>query len=235
MQLNSFKKSGIAVVFGSSGGVGSALVKLLSSGNTFSKVIGVNRAESKNLNFEDDKSIELLIKDIGEKYEVRLVIDATGFLHNEYQSPEKTWKSLNSQNLMHSFQVNAVGPALLMKYMLPRLPRKGKTVFSTLSARVGSIADNHSGGWYSYRASKAALNQIVRTCALEFSRTHPEGICVSLHPGTVSTKLSAPFSKSAKSIFSPDESAKYLLQVIDGLEINSNGGFYDWKGSKIPW
>jgi NAD(P)-dependent dehydrogenase (short-subunit alcohol dehydrogenase family) len=134
-----------------------------------------------------------------------------------------------------AFAVNAIGPALLLKHLLPLLPPSGKSVFALLSARVGSIADNQLGGWYSYRASKAALNQIVRTAAVELRRRSPEALCVSLHPGTVHSRLSAPFTKSGLHVRPASDAAFDLLKVIDGLQPSQSGEFFDYRGEPLPW
>ena len=149
--------------------------------------------------------------------------------------PEKKLSQLDPAQLAHSFAVNAIGPALLMKHFLPRLARDGRAVFATLSARVGSIADNRAGGWYGYRASKAALNQLVRTAAIELARTHPRAVCVALHPGTVASALSSPFAKSGLDVQSPDLAAERLLTVIDHLTPDQTGGFFDHKGEPVPF
>lgn len=128
-----------------------------------------------------------------------------------------------------------MGPALIMKHVLPRLPRLGKAVFATLSARVGSIGDNRLGGWYGYRASKAALNQLVRTAAIELRRRSPESICVALHPGTVDTPLSVPFRKDGLELHSPSIAAERLLEVINQLRPNDSGTFLDYHGKTVPW
>ena len=136
---------------------------------------------------------------------------------------------------MRSFALNAIGPAMIMKHVLPLLPRSGKAVFATLSARVGSIGDNRLGGWYSYRASKAALNQLVRTAAVELARRSPEALCIALHPGTVATSLSAPFSAAGLEVHTPAAAARHLLAVVDKLTPEANGGFFDWRGQPVPW
>ena len=163
------------------------------------------------------------------------MIDATGFLHDERQAPEKSWQQLDAARLARSFALNAIGPALIMKHVLPLLPRSGKAVFATLSARVGSIGDNRLGGWYGYRASKAALNQLVRTAAVELARRSPQAICVALHPGTVATPLSAPFAAAGLDIHTPAAAARNLLAVVDRLTADANGGFFDWQGKPVPW
>ena len=133
------------------------------------------------------------------------------------------------------FAINAIGPALLMKHFLPLLARQGKAVFATLSAKVGSISDNRLGGWYTYRASKAALNQFVHTASIELARRHPAAICVALHPGTVQSALSAPFAKAGLDVRNPDEAASRLLNVLDGLQASDSGGFFNHDGQALPW
>ena len=137
--------------------------------------------------------------------------------------------------MARAFQINAIGPALLMKHFLPLLSREGKSVFATLSARVGSISDNQLGGWYSYRASKAALNQLVRTAAVELRRSNPAALCVALHPGTVDTSFTQGFAKTSLEVQTPEVAAGKLLTVIDGLDASSNGTFIDQHGYTIEW
>jgi NAD(P)-dependent dehydrogenase (short-subunit alcohol dehydrogenase family) len=134
---------------------------------------------------------------------------------------------VDAGNLARTFALNAIRPALTMKHVLPVLRRSGNAVFATLSARVGSIGDNRLGGWYSYRASKAALNQLVRTAAVELARRSPEGICIALHPGTVATALSAPFSATELDVHTPAEASRQLLAAVDKLLVEANGGFFD--------
>ena len=141
---------------------------------------------------------------------MRLVIDTTGFLHMDGFAPEKSWRDLDVVHMARACAVNAIGPALLMKQFLPLLPRQGRSVFATLSARVGSIGDNRLGGWYSYRASKAALNQLVRNAAIELGRRQPAALCVALHPGTVATRLSAPFVKAGLEVQTTEQAADGL-------------------------
>ena len=233
--LSSFPKDGVAVIFGAGGGIGGALVETLSSTDSFAHVVGFGRKTSPSIDLMDEASLERAATFAAEMGELRLVIDATGFLHDDRQGPEKSWRQLDGGNLARSFALNAIGPALIMKHVLPLLPRSGKAVFATLSARVGSIGDNRLGGWYSYRASKAALNQLVRTSAVELARRSPEGICVALHPGTVATALSAPFAAAGLDVHTPAEAACYLLAVVDELAAEVNGGFFDWRGQTVPW
>lgn len=149
--------------------------------------------------------------------------------------PEKSWQQLDPERLMKSFRINSIGPATLMKHLLPLMPRDQRSVFATLSARVGSIGDNKLGGWYGYRASKAALNQFVRTAAVELKRRKPLAICVALHPGTVESKLSAPFAKSGLEVRSAKDAASQLLTVLDGLTPADSGQFFDYCGRRLPW
>ena len=233
--LGSFPKPGVAVIFGSGGGIGGALVDALNATGSFRRVVGFSRTTSPSIDLLDEATLERAAAFAAAFGEIRLVIDATGFLHDDRQGPEKTWRQLDAGNLARSFALNAIGPALIMKHVLPRLPRSGKTVFATLSARVGSIGDNRLGGWYSYRASKAALNQLVRTAAVELARRCPDGICVALHPGTVATALSAPFAASGLEVHTPAEAARHLLAVVDSLSAEANGHFFDWRGEPVPW
>lgn len=224
------------MVAGASGGIGSAMKSLLESRSKDLTVIGLSRNSDPSLDVTDEDSIRRAAEFVKEQDgNLRLVFDATGFLHDDDFGPEKTWSQLDPEHMARAFAVNASGPALLMKHFLPLFPTKGKAVFATLSARVGSIGDNRLGGWYSYRASKAALNQFVRTAAIELHRRSKEGICVALHPGTVDTKLSEPFGKEGLDVKSPDEAASELLDVISSLDSDANGGFFDYRGKTVPW
>ncbi|MBN9452176.1 MAG: SDR family NAD(P)-dependent oxidoreductase [Bosea sp.] len=234
-ELASFPNGGIAVVFGGGGGIGGALLDAISSADRFERVIALSRSSSPSIDLLDEATIERAAKFAGDQGELRLVVDATGFLHDDRQRPEKTWREINSVNLARSFALNSIGPALIMKHILPLLPRSGKAVFATLSARVGSIADNQLGGWYSYRASKAALNQLVRTAAVELARRSPEALCIALHPGTVATKLSEPFTAHGLEVHPPATAARHLLSVVEQLEADATGGFYDWRGQPVAW
>lgn len=227
---------GIAIVIGAAGGIGSALVSRLSAQRRFSGVLGLGRGSSPPLDLTDEASIVAAARHVAAlRADLRLMIDASGILHGDGLSPEKTWRELDAAQMGRAFAVNAIGPALLMKHFLPLLPRQGRSVFATLSARVGSIGDNRLGGWYSYRASKAALNQFVRTAAIELGRRQPAALCVALHPGTVATSLSSPFTKAGLDVQTPDQAAGRLLDVIDRLPPGSSGGFFDHRGAPVPW
>jgi NAD(P)-dependent dehydrogenase (short-subunit alcohol dehydrogenase family) len=220
-----------AVVIGATGGIGSALADELKARG--SPPIRIGRQTIPALDLLDEASIEAAAKAIGS--EIDLIIDATGFLHRPDYQPEKSYRQLDPVNLASNFALNAIGPALLMKHFLPLLTRTRRSIFASLSARVGSIEDNHLGGWYGYRASKAALNQFMRTASIELARTHKIAICIALHPGTVDTALSSPFAKAGLSLQTPSEAAQRLLHVIDQLKPGDNGQFIDAAGQRIPF
>ena len=235
LDLGSIPKAGVAVIFGAGAGIGGALVEALSSTDSFGHVVGFSRKTSPPIDLMDEASLERAATFAAEMGELRLVKDATGFLHDDCQGPEKSWRQLEAGNMARSFALNAIGPALLMKHFLLVLSRQGRAIFASLSARVGSIGDNRLGGWYGYRASKAALNQLVRTAAIELARTHPEAVCVALHPGTVASRLSAPFVREGQTLLSSDEAAKHLLTVTGNLKSEDSGNFFDWRGAPVPW
>lgn len=193
----------------------------------------LGRQTRPRLDLLDEASIAAAASSCGQG--LRLVIDATGFLHDDEFQPEKSLRQLDPAHLARSFALNATGPALLMKHFLPRLARNGRAVFATLSARVGSIGDNRLGGWYAYRASKAALNQLIRTAAIELGRTRPEAVCVALHPGTVDTGLSGPFAKNGLDVQTPAEAAGRLLGVIARLTVGRSGTLIDQNGVTVPF
>ena len=226
----------LAIVIGATGGVGSALVSALIDGKAYDRVICLSRGSAPTVDLEKPDSLakaaDWLLSQPGE---IRLVIDATGFLHDATLSPERSLIDLDPDHLRKAFAINAIGPALLMKHILPLLPRTGRAVFATLSARVGSISDNRLGGWHAYRASKAALNQLVRGAAIELARKRPHAICVALHPGTVETKLSAPFARSGLNVRPASEAAADILRVIERLTPDQTGGFFDQNGQPIAY
>jgi len=218
-----------SVVIGGTGGVGAALVSALRGRG--GEVISLGR--STGLDLLDEASIAAAVAGLVAPPD--LVIDATGFLHDGRFSPERGWRDLDPAHMAHAFAINAVGPALLMKHFLPALPRDRRAVFASLSARVGSIGDNRLGGWYSYRASKAALNQLVRCAAIELARRNRQAVCVAVHPGTVDTGLSGPFAKSGLDVQTPAASAARILAVLDGLTAAESGGFFDHLGKPVPY
>ncbi|MES2271880.1 MAG: SDR family NAD(P)-dependent oxidoreductase [Pseudomonadota bacterium] len=235
----------VAVVIGASGAIGDAVVRRLARDDRFGAVLALSRRPvetvdgvvSGAIDLCDEGSISAAADRAGALGAVRLVFVATGMLHDGAQQPEKSWRALDAAQLANSFAVNAIGPALVAKHFLPLFPRVGRAVFAALSARVGSIGDNRLGGWYGYRASKAALNQMVRTLAIELGRNRPEALCVALHPGTVTSDLSQPFTRGrdADALFTPDQSAEYLVGVLDRLSPADSGGLFAWDGAAIPF
>lgn len=233
-----------AVVVGATGGIGRALVAALLAEGEVGAIHALSRSgeafpgqvEAGRLDLEDEGSIAAAAERIGRTGPVGLVLVATGVLHGPGLAPEKSWRALEADSLARAFRINAIGPALVAKHMLPLLPPRGRAVFAALSARVGSIADNRLGGWYGYRASKAALNQLLRTLAIEAARTRPDAIVLGLHPGTVATGLSAPFQAgvAAERLFTPAEAAGHLLRVVRAAKPADSGGLYAWDGSPIP-
>ncbi|WP_347302494.1 SDR family NAD(P)-dependent oxidoreductase [Croceibacterium sp. TMG7-5b_MA50] len=235
-----------AMIFGAGGGIGAALVRRLAESGGFAAIHAGARTAPAHLpgsvvpfrfDLEDEGSIAAAVAALAGPPD--LVFVATGVLHDTAASiaPEKSYRQVRGDTLAHLFQVNAIGPAIIARHTLPLLPRDRRAVFAVLSARVGSIADNRLGGWHSYRASKAALNMLVRSFAIEQARTHPQAIVAALHPGTVDTGLSAPFQRGvpAGKLFSPDQSAGYLLDVLDGLTPADSGGLFAWDGTRIAY
>jgi NAD(P)-dependent dehydrogenase (short-subunit alcohol dehydrogenase family) len=234
-----------AVVVGASGGIGSAFVEALARDPTIGRIDALSRrppapggkVRSGTIDIADEASIEAAAARLGDE-PADLVLVATGILHDDAGlRPEKSWRHLDAAVLERSYAVNAIGPALVAKHLLPRLRRDHKAVFAALSARVGSIEDNRIGGWYAYRASKAALNQLLRTLAIELARKWPEAVCVGLHPGTTDTALSAPFQANVPEgkLFSPAFVAERLLAVVDELDASASGGLYAWDGARLPF
>tara|TARA_Y100000815_G_scaffold119609_1_gene107896 strand:- start:328 stop:1038 length:711 start_codon:yes stop_codon:yes gene_type:complete len=224
-----------AIVIGGSGGIGSALVEVLSADPRCGGVASFSRSDAQKIDVTDERSVEAASAHAKETIgEVDLVFNATGALVIDDVAPEKTVKRLDPTAMARHFALNAIGPALLIKHFAPLLPRDRRGLFASLSARVGSIGDNRLGGWYSYRAAKAAQNQIIRTAAVEVARTHPEAVLAALHPGTVATSLSDPFASDRERLEPPD-SAQMLLSVLDGLSAEQSGHFFDHKGEPIEW
>ena len=224
--LQGLSRSGMkTVIIGASGGIGRALADALEDEG--SSVIRLSRPQ---IDITDEASIAAAAVTVGTP---DLLIVATGLLHEGDRGPEKAIRELDAAWLARQYAVNAIGPALVAKHFLPIMPRTGRSIFAVMSARVGSISDNRLGGWYGYRASKAALNQLVRTLAIEDKRRNDRGIVVALHPGTVDTKLSKPFQQSGRDLFQPDRAAVQLLDLIDGLKPQDSGKLFTWDGVEI--
>ncbi len=237
--LPSLNPQARVAIVGASGGIGSALLDIFHADSgvadlfAFSRTAGAGRHP---IDLGDEASIAAAAECAAAPLD--LVLVTTGILHREpHIRPEKSMRELDAAVMAEVLAVNAIGPALVAKHFLPKLRRGTKTVFAALSARVGSIGDNRLGGWASYRASKSALNMLLKTLAIEHARGHPESIVAALHPGTVDTPLSLPFTRRvpASQLFSPDTSARHLLDVIERLTPADSGGFFAWDGSPIEF
>lgn len=227
-----------AMVIGSSGAIGGALaLELASRGFCVTSLSRSPTMESgeQHIDITSAASVEEAAARLIDLAPFALILVATGLLHDARIAPEKALRDVNQASLTRLFAVNAIGPALIAKHFVPLLPKQGRCHFAVLSARVGSISDNRLGGWYGYRASKAALNMIVKTLSIELARTHPEAICVSLHPGTVDSPLSGPFQKSisAERLFSPAVAAEALLKILDQLTPAQSGRCFAWDGVEV--
>lgn len=231
-----------AAVFGASGGIGRALSAALVERDL--TVWAGSRSGDKPVDgtkpFRFDLGDETSIREAAERMRddpPDLVIVATGVLTlADGTGPERSFKAIDGEAMAQVFAANTIGPALIAKHMLSLLPRDRRCVFAALSARVGSIGDNRLGGWHSYRASKAALNMLVRNFAIELARTHKQGVVAALHPGTVDTALSKPFQGNVpdRQLTEPSQAADNLLSVIEGLKPEDSGCHFDWKGDVIP-
>jgi NAD(P)-dependent dehydrogenase (short-subunit alcohol dehydrogenase family) len=217
------------LVVGASGGIGQALAR---QAEARGEVIRLSRPA---IAADEEAGFSAAAEAIGGG--LSHVIVASGLLHREGHGPERDWRQIDPAWMLESFRVNAVLPALAAKHFLPLLARDRPALFAVLTARVGSIADNRLGGWHSYRASKAAANQLVRTLAVELRRKNPQAAIVALHPGTVDTAMSAPFQRNvaAERLFTPEVSAAHLWRVLDGMGPEASGHFLAWDGSPIPW
>lgn len=232
----SFPANGLAVIVGANGGIGAEVAAQVRASGRFADVIGTSRSGQPSLDLTEESDIAALAKTInGSDLDLRLVFDASGYLHGPFGGPEKSWSAIQPEAMAHQFAVNTIGPALLIKHFLPLFPRQGKAVFATISAKVGSISDNQLGGWYGYRAAKAALNQIVKTASIELARKRPEAICLALHPGTVATKLSDPFAKQGVKLQSPKESVTSMLSVINTASVVQSGSLVAYTGDTLPF
>ncbi|MEM6533840.1 MAG: SDR family NAD(P)-dependent oxidoreductase [Myxococcota bacterium] len=229
------------VVVGASGGIGRSIVQRLSGEGH--EVIACARRQPEGLpanvavqfvDVEDEDTIAEAAESIGGVLDQVWVV--TGMLHDASRGigPEKALRQVNAASLATSFAVNATGPIAVAKHFVPLFSRTEPGLFAALSARVGSIGDNRLGGWYAYRAAKAALNQFLKTLAIELARTHPQLVVAGLHPGTVDTELSKPFQRGVAKLFTPDFSAERLLVVAQGLGAGDSGGVFAWDGTRIP-
>lgn len=218
-----------SLVVGASGGIGQAVAALLERQGD--AVTRLSRSVD-GIDLTDEASIARVIGALDAPFDRVLV--TTGALELNGVAPEKSLRSLSATALTAQFALNAIGPALVLKHALRLLPKDRPARFAALSARVGSIGDNQLGGWHSYRAAKAALNQLIHTAAIEVARSHPQAVVVCLHPGTVETGLTAKYAGGHPTV-TPDQAAAHLIGVLDGLTSADSGGFLDWQGKTIPW
>lgn len=216
-----------ALVIGAEGGIGAALVAAL--GQRGAAVTGLSRARD-GFDVTEEASVAVALGRLAPGFD--LVVVATGALAPPGRGPEKSLRAFDAGQMAAQVAVNATGPILVLKHALRLMPRDRRAVFAALSARVGSIGDNRLGGWYSYRASKAALNQLIRTAAIEVARTHPQAIVAALHPGTVATRFTEGYAADKQA---PEAAAAHLLSVIAGLGPGETGVFRDWAGREVPW
>ncbi|MHC5726038.1 MAG: SDR family NAD(P)-dependent oxidoreductase [Nostoc sp.] len=245
-----------ALIVGASQGIGLGFVKKLLQDDRIAKVYATSRQpESASdliaLAGEHSERLIYLKMDITDELQIveavqkisaqvdklHLVVNCVGLLHEDTLQPEKSLRQINSENLLRYFQINSIGAVLLTKHLLPLFRHGEHSVFATISAKLGSIGDNQLGGWYGYRASKAALNMLMRTTAIEYKRSCPKALIVTLHPGTTDTRLSRPFQRNvpAEQLFSVERTVIQLLAVIEQLQEGDSGQFFSWNGSRLPW
>jgi NAD(P)-dependent dehydrogenase (short-subunit alcohol dehydrogenase family) len=223
-----------ALVIGSSGAIGSAFVEAFRRDARCAGVAEVSRAQGTGFDLQDEGSIARHAQAAREGGPYRIVVDATGALVLDGAGPEKSLAALDEQRLLRALHVNAVGPALVLRHFAPLLC-EGASVYAKLSARVGSIADNRKGGWYGYRASKAALNMLLQTAAIELQRRQPQLRVVALQPGTVRSALSAPFTAGVAGVLEPAASVAGMLAAIERLDERAGAHFVDHHGQQVPW
>lgn len=246
MSLHTLNSGATVVIAGASGGIGAEYVRQLSASPRIGRVFALYRrpppvaepgSEALACDLTDEDSVRRSAVAVSEHGPVDAVITATGLLHDGPIQPEKNLASIDADAMLDVFRINTVGPILLAKHFLPLLRRDAKTLFAALSARVGSISDNRLGGWASYRASKAALNMLLRTAAIEHRRRWPKCIIVGLHPGTVDTRLSSPFQARVPEgkLFTPAFAVERMLEVLDNLDAGDSGGFFAWDGQPIEF
>lgn len=242
-RLESFPAGLNVAVIGATGGIGSALLRLLVDHDRVARTYAFARSPGAinipgvvtgYLDLEDEESIEVAARMTESGGPLDVVIVATGVLWHSSR-PEKSLQEIDRENLATLFALNSTGPMLVAKHFAPGLRKGSKTVFAALSARVGSIGDNRLGGWYAYRASKSALNMLLKTLSIEHARRFPDSVIAGLHPGTVDTGLSRPYTRTTPPdrLFSPDRAAACLVEVLDSLEAADSGGVFAWDGSRI--
>ncbi len=222
-----------ALIIGAHGALGAAFVGYLKSQSTCGEVLGVSRSYD-DFDLQEPQSIERLGRDLTSRGRFHLIVDATGALTINGVGPEKALARLDAEALHRSFAVNTIGPALLLRHLAPSLA-SDDAIYAKLSARLGSIADNQKGGWYGYRASKAAMNMILQTAAIELQRRNPKLRVVALQPGTVRSKLSEPFQAGVPTLLETEESVAGMMKAMLALEPKAGAHFIDYRGNEIPW
>ena len=239
-----------ALIVGASQGIGLEFVRQLLQTHGIDRIYATYRTQSELLAISEPR-LRCLQMDITEEAQIanvvqeiqtetaalHYVINCVGVLHEGAMQPEKSLRQLNTEQLLRYFQVNSIGAVLLAKHVQPLLKHRDRAILATISAKIGSIGDNYLGGWYGYRASKAALNMFMRTTAIEYKRTCPRAIVVTLHPGTTDTRLSRPFQRNVPSekLFPVERTVQQLLTVLDQLKESDSGEFFSWDGSRLPW
>jgi NAD(P)-dependent dehydrogenase (short-subunit alcohol dehydrogenase family) len=218
-----------ALVIGASGGIGAAISAALDGAGH--QVTRLSRS-AHGLDITDETSVAACMAQVQGPFDT--VFIATGALEIGPHGPEKSLRSVTADGLLAQFQTNAIGPVLVLKHLIPHLPRDRPVHVGILSARVGSIGDNGLGGWHSYRTAKAALNQLVHTAAIELARSHKQAVLALLHPGTVETNFTAKYAGHHPTV-RPEEAAQNLISVLGKLGPAETGGFYDWAGQRVPW
>lgn len=232
--LQSFPHGYRALVIGATGAIGSAFLAHLQADPRCALAVGLGRHSNPALNLDDEATIARAAQHLKAQGPWHCVIHAAGMLHSPHGLPEKRLGQMNYAQMEATFRTNTFGPALVLAHFALLLPKQERSVLAVLSAKVGSIGDNRLGGWYSYRASKTALNMLLKTASIEMARTHPQAVLVALHPGTVNSALSAPFNGAEIGRPATDAAAD-LLRVLDGLGAEETGSFYAYSGEKLPW
>ncbi|SDO99326.1 NAD(P)-dependent dehydrogenase, short-chain alcohol dehydrogenase family [Pseudomonas arsenicoxydans] len=231
-KMNSLGDGYRALVIGASGALGTAFCELLNEDPRCSAVRELGRNSVPGLDLEKPDSIPWAAAELAEEAPYQLILHAAGLLHRDDIKPEKSYSAIEADALQAIFQVNTLGPALVLRHFLPLLEPRG--AMAVLSAKVGSIGDNRLGGWYAYRASKAALNMLIKTAATELARTRPQTRLFTLHPGTVISGLSQPF-RGTSAARPASIAAHELLSLIDRLTSADSGNFFAYTGERLPW
>jgi NAD(P)-dependent dehydrogenase (short-subunit alcohol dehydrogenase family) len=224
-----------ALVVGSSGALGAAFVKYLRMDRRCQNVSELSRTTHPNFDLSRPEDFSDLLESLEMPAALNLIVDATGALSLSGLGPEKSLRALKAAQLRLAMDVNAIGPMLLLSALMPCIKKSGRVLYIKLSARVGSISDNHKGGWYSYRSSKAALNMMLQSAALEWQRTNPAAQVIALQPGTVYSRLSKDFLHATTPYVTADESVQSALLALDKLEAKTGAQFIDYRGNSIPW